>query len=81
MNVTTIYTYIVRKLEFNLLYLLMKHKGRAFTRDELLDLVWGYDFTGYEKVVNIHIMNLRNKLGVDCIETIRGVGYRFAQSD
>ena len=69
------------KLEFDLLYLLMKNKGRVFTRDELLDLVWGYDFTGYDKVVNIHIMNLRRKLDVDCIETVRGVGYRFAKTN
>ena len=69
------------KLEFDLLHLLMKNKGRVFTRDELLDLVWGYDFTGFDKAVNIHIMNLRRKLGVDCIETVRGVGYRFAKPD
>lgn len=72
---------ILTKLEFDLLYLLMKNKGRVFTRDELLDLVWGYDFTGYDKAVNIHIMNLRRKLDVDCIETVRGVGYRFANTD
>ena len=69
------------KLEFDLLHLLMKNKGRVFTRDELLDLVWGYDFAGYDKAVNIHIMNLRRKLVADCIETIRGVGYRFAKMD
>lgn len=65
------------KLEFDLLYLFMKNKGRVFTRDELLDLIWGYDFTGYDKVVNIHIMNLRRKLNTNSIETVRGVGYRF----
>lgn len=69
------------KLEFDLLHLLMKNKERVFTRDELLDLVWGYDFTGYDKAVNIHIMNLRRKLHVDCIETVRGVGYRFAKEN
>lgn len=69
------------KLEFELLYLLMKNKGRVFTRDELLDLVWGDDFTGYSKAVNIHIMNIRRKLDVNCIETVRGVGYRFVKKD
>ncbi|MFQ7551821.1 MAG: winged helix-turn-helix domain-containing protein [Blautia marasmi] len=59
----------------------MRNKGRVFTRDELLNLVWGYDYVGYEKAVNIHIMNLRRKLDLDCIETVRGVGYRFAKED
>ena len=39
--------------------------------------MWGYDFMGDEKTVNIHIMNLRRKLDTDCIHTIRGVGYKF----
>lgn len=55
----------------------MKNQGRVFTRDNLLNQVWGYDFIGDEKTVNIHIMNLRRKLGADLIETIRGVGYRI----
>lgn len=67
------------RLEFDLLHLFIKNQGRVFTRDNLLNLVWGYDFVGDEKVVNIHIMNLRRKLGVDCIETIRGVGYRLGK--
>lgn len=67
------------KLEFELLQLFMKHKGRVFTREELLDLVWGCDFEGYDKAVNIHIMNLRKKLSIECIETVRGVGYRFVK--
>ena len=69
------------KLELDLLHLFMRNQGRVFTRDELLNLVWGYDYTGYEKAVNIHIMNLRWKLGVDYIEAVRGVGYRFAKKD
>ena len=68
---------VLTKLEFTLLQLLMKHKGRVFTREELLDLVWGYDYDGYEKAVNIHIMNLRKKLHTNCIEAVRGVGYRL----
>lgn len=66
-------------LEFELLLLFLKNKGRVFTRDELLNLVWGYDFAGDEKGVNFHIMNLRKKLNVDYIETVRGVGYKIAK--
>ncbi len=68
------------KIEFELLKLFMENPGRVFTRDNLLNQVWGYDFCGEEKAVNIHIMNLRRKLHMDCIETIRGVGYRFAKN-
>lgn len=66
-------------LEFEILLLFLKNKGRVFTRDDLLNLVWGYDFVGDEKGVNFHIMNLRKKLNVDYIETVRGVGYKIAK--
>lgn len=66
-------------IEYKLLRLFMEHPGRVFTRDNLLNLVWGYDYIGDEKSVNIHIMNLRRKLIIDPIETIRGVGYRLAR--
>ena len=65
------------QLEFELLQTFLNHKNQVLTRDNLISQVWGYDFEGDEKTVNIHIMNLRRKLGVDCICTIRGVGYRF----
>lgn len=68
-------------LEFDILLLFMKHIGKVFTRDELLNLVWGYDFAGDEKGVNFHIMNLRKKLNVDYIETVRGVGYKIAKEN
>ncbi len=68
-------------LEFEILLLFMKNIGRVFTRDELLNLVWGYDFVGDEKGVNFHIMNLRRKLNVDYIETVRGVGYKIAREN
>ena len=68
-------------LEFDILLLLLKNKGRVFSRDDLLNHVWGYDFAGYEKGVNFHIMNLRKKLGADYIETVRGVGYRIAKEN
>lgn len=69
------------RLEFELLLLFMKHPGRVFSRDDLLNLVWGYEFVGDEKGVNFHIMNLRRKLRTDCIETVRGVGYKIAKVD
>lgn len=68
------------RIEFDLLKLFMENPERVFTRDNLLNQVWGYDFCGEEKAVNIHIMNLRRKLGADCIETIRGVGYRLGKN-
>jgi len=67
--------------EYGLLELFMLHPGRVFTRDNLLNQVWGYDFVGEEKTVNIHIMNLRRKLDADLIETIRGVGYRLGKEN
>lgn len=68
-------------LEFEILLLFLKNRGRVFTRDDLLNLVWGYDFMGDEKGVNFHIMNLRRKLNVDYIETVRVVGYRIAKQN
>ena len=65
------------QLEFDILEVFMKNPNRVLTRDTLINRVWGYDFTGDEKAVNIHVMNLRRKLSVDCIQTVRGVGYKF----
>lgn len=62
--------------EFELLRFFFENQGRAFTRENLLNQIWGYDYLGDEKIVNTHIKNIRKKLGVDCIDTIRGVGYR-----
>ena len=72
---------ILTQSEFDILLLFLKNQGRVFTRDELLNLVWGYEFIGEEKSVNFHIMNLRKKLGVDYIETVRGVGYKVAKEN
>ena len=63
--------------EFELLRELLTHQGKVLTRQMLLNRLWEYDFYGDERVVDTHIKNLRKKLGVDCIETIRGVGYRI----
>lgn len=63
--------------EFEILRLLLENKGRVFTRDNLLNQIWDYNYFGDEKIVNTHIKNIRKKLGIECIETIRGVGYRI----
>ena len=67
--------------EFELLHTFLSSPGRVFTREVLLAKLWGYDFFGDERVVDSHIKNLRHKLGIDCIETVRGVGYRASKED
>jgi two-component system alkaline phosphatase synthesis response regulator PhoP len=65
--------------EFDLLVLLMSSTSQVFTRDAILNKVWGYDYFGETRTVDVHITNLRRKLHEygDLIETVRGVGYRF----
>jgi two-component system phosphate regulon response regulator PhoB len=65
--------------EFKLLVTLFQRRGRVQTRDELLNVVWGYDYIGYGRTVDAHVKRLREKLGEasTVIETVRGVGYRF----
>jgi two-component system response regulator VanR len=65
------------KKEFELLKLFLENPNQVFTREVLLDKLWGYHFFGNTKVVNAHIQNLRKKLGGDYIETVRGTGYRL----
>lgn len=71
-------------LEFDLLYTLASQPGRVFRRDELLERVWGADFAGVDRVVDVHISNLRQKLesraqGMTFVVTLRGVGYKFSE--
>ncbi|MGG3432721.1 response regulator transcription factor [Heyndrickxia coagulans] len=65
--------------EFDLLCLLIKNKKRVFTRDELLQTIWGFEFTGNTRAVDIMIQRLRKKIGDDSkwIKTVYGVGYKF----
>lgn len=68
--------------EFELLQVLIKNKGRVMTRDFLLDKIWGYEYIGETRTVDVHIRHLRQKIEEDdknpkYIETIRGIGYRF----
>jgi DNA-binding response OmpR family regulator len=71
--------------EFELLSLFIRNPGRAFSRSELLSLIWGYSFEGYEHTVNTHINRLRNKIETDpshpaYLVTVWGIGYRFVES-
>jgi two-component system, OmpR family, response regulator VanR len=63
--------------EFDLLLLLVQNKGNVVLREKLLIQIWGYDFEGNERIVDTHIKNLRNKLPVNIIKTIKGIGYRL----
>lgn len=63
--------------EFEMLYVLLINKGIVLTRQKLLNLVWGEDYYGEERIVDTHIKNIRKKLGTSVINTIRGVGYRI----
>ncbi|MCC7491570.1 MAG: response regulator transcription factor [Fimbriimonadaceae bacterium] len=70
-------------LEFELLKFLATHRGVAYTREMLLSLVWGEDYYGGTRTVDVHVRRLRAKLGAqheDLIQTVRGVGYRFEES-
>lgn len=68
--------------EFELLCTLMQNPGKVFTRDMLLNLIWGYDFDGASRTVDVHIRTLRSKLGKngDYIETVRGIGYKMGDN-
>lgn len=63
--------------EFELLRLLCTRRGVALTRDEILQAVWDYDYTGETRTVDMHVKSLRQKLGEDVITTVRGVGYKM----
>ena len=65
--------------EFQLLRLFLSHMGTAFTRDQLMEQVWGMDFCGESRTIDMHIRTLRQKLGAygEHIETVRSVGYRW----
>jgi two-component system, OmpR family, phosphate regulon response regulator PhoB len=69
--------------EFKLLLVLVQRRGRVQTREELLRVVWGYEYAGYQRTVDTHVRRLREKLGPagDLVETVRGVGYRFTREN
>lgn len=69
--------YELTQREYEILRELLTHQGRVMTRQNLLNKLWKYDFYGDERVIDTHVKNLRKKLGIDFIQTIRGVGYKI----
>lgn len=69
------------KKEYNLLSYLIRNQGVVLTRDQLLNSIWGYDFDGETRTVDVHVRSLRQKLGNagDCVTTVRGIGYRIGE--
>ena len=70
-------------MEYELLKFLASHPGRVFTRQVLLNRVWGYEYYGGARTVDVHVRRLRSKLGeenANLIQTVRSVGYKFGQS-
>ncbi len=68
------------RMELNLLAVLIEYPGRVFSREELLNLVWGYERTPTTRTVDTHIVQLRTKLCAEFIESVRGIGYRFVRN-
>jgi two-component system alkaline phosphatase synthesis response regulator PhoP len=65
-------------IEFDLLRALVENRGRVLSREQLLEKVWGADYFGEQRVVDVHLGHVRQKLGhEELIVTVRGVGYRF----
>ncbi|MFB0527004.1 MAG: response regulator [bacterium] len=69
--------------EFNLLYLLMKKKGKVLSRTFLIENIWGYEYLGGTRTVDVHVRHLREKLGEEGkkVETVEGVGYKFIEEE
>ncbi len=68
---------VLAKKEFELLYLLASKPGRVFLRNEILSSVWGTDVIVGDRTIDVHIRKIRQKLGIDCVTTVKGVGYKF----
>lgn len=68
------------KKEFKLLYLLASRPGKVFLRDEIMIKVWGNDVIVGDRTIDVHIRKIRSKMGIKCIETVKGVGYKFEYS-
>lgn len=68
---------ILAKKEFELLYLLASKPGKVFLRNEILNTVWGTEVIVGDRTIDVHIRKIRQKLNLDCITTVKGVGYKF----
>lgn len=76
----------LRPKEFDLLLALARHPGQVFSREQLLNTVWGYDFEGFSRTVDVHVQHVRDKIqsaggGAGWIHTVWGVGYKFGVPD
>lgn len=69
--------HVLAKKEFELLHLLASKPGRVFLRNEILSQVWGNDVIVGDRTIDVHIRKIRQKLDLDCITTVKGVGYKF----
>ena len=68
---------VLAKKEFELLYLLASRPGKVFLRNEILNQIWGSEVIVGDRTIDVHIRKIRQKLGIDCITTVKGVGYKF----
>lgn len=68
---------VLAKKEFELLWLLAGKPGRVFLRNEILNTVWGTEVIVGDRTIDVHIRKIRQKMGIDCIKTVKGVGYKF----
>ncbi len=68
---------ILAKKEFTLLYLLASNPGHVCLRNEILSKIWGSDIIVGDRTIDVHVRKIRQKLGIDCIKTVKGVGYKF----
>jgi two-component system, OmpR family, alkaline phosphatase synthesis response regulator PhoP len=70
--------FTLAKKEFELLYLLASKPGKVFVRNAILNQIWGSEVIVGDRTIDVHIRKIRQKLGLDCITTVKGVGYKFA---
>jgi two-component system alkaline phosphatase synthesis response regulator PhoP len=68
---------VLAKKEFELLFLLASKPGKVFLRNEILNRVWGTEVIVGDRTIDVHIRKIRAKLGIDCLTTVKGVGYKF----
>ena len=69
--------FLLPKKEFDLLYLLASNNDKVFKREEILEKVWGNDVIVGERTIDVHIRRLREKLGINTIQTLKGIGYKL----
>lgn len=72
-------SFTLPKKEFDILYLLMSKPGKVYTREEIYRSVWGYDVYVGDRTIDVHVRKIREKIGSECISTVKGVGYKFAE--